>query len=77
MKWIVIGHDKGKVKLVSAGQNQGILPKGSFLTIESDDPTEKAKFIARVDSSDQDFPYAPAPMIVDMGLSPLKQDQKC
>jgi Cdc6-like AAA superfamily ATPase len=77
MKWIVIGHDKGRVKLVSAGQNQGILPKGSFLTIESDDPTEKAKFIARVDNSDQDFPYAPAPMIVDMGLSPLKQDQKC
>ena len=73
MKWIVIGHDKGRVKLVSAGENQGLLPKGSFLTIESDD----AKCILRVDNSDQDFPYAPAPMIVDMGLNPLKQDQKC
>jgi len=73
MKWIVIGHDKGRVKLVSKNTNQGILPKGSFLTIESDE----AKFILRVDNSDQDFPYAPAPMIVDMGLDPLKQDQKC
>lgn len=73
MTWIVIGYEKGKVKLVSKRSNMGLLPKGSFLTIDN----ELGKFILRVDASEQDFPYDPLPMIVDMGLKPLKQDQKC
>lgn len=73
MTWIVIGYEKGKVKLVSKRSNMGLLPKGSFLTIDN----EQGKFILRVEISEQDFPYDPSPMIVDMGLKPLKQDQKC
>ena len=40
MSWIVLGEDKGKIKLVSKrpgqGELAGLLPKGSFLTIETD-----------------------------------------
>lgn len=73
MSWIVVGYEKGKVKLVSKRSNTGLLPKGSFLTIDN----EQGKFILRVDASEQDFPYDPSPMIIDMGLKPLRQDQKC
>lgn len=73
MSWIVLGMDKGKVRLVSKSSVTGLLPKGSYLTIEQD----KAKFILRVDGSSQHQPYSPSPMIADMDLSPLKQDQKC
>ncbi len=76
--YIVLGEEKGKVKLVSLnktenGKNPGILPKGSFLTVE----TENNKHILRVDDSQQNEPYAPAPLLADMDLKPLKQDQKC
>jgi hypothetical protein len=73
MPWIVVGEDKGKIKLVSKNNVDGLLPKGSYLTIESG----KTKFILRVDDSRQEFPYSPTAMIVDMDLSPLEQDQKC
>lgn len=75
MKWVVLGEENGKIKLVSKNDvdSKGILPKGSYLTIEDND----SKFILRVDSSSQYVPYSPSPMIVDMDLSPLKQDQKC
>ncbi len=36
MKWTVIGERDGKIKLVSIGVT-GILPKGSFLTVEDHD----------------------------------------
>lgn len=73
MEWIVLGENKGRIKLVSKGSTTGLLPKGSYLTIEKED----CKFILRVDESVQNEPYAPSPMIVDMDLSALKQDQKC
>jgi len=73
MKWIVLGEDKGAIKLVSKSGTEGLLPKGSFLTVEN----EKGKFILRVDNSQQNEPYSPSPLIVDMDLTPLKQDQKC
>jgi len=77
MKWIVLGENKGKINLVSKkekeGERGGILPKGSYLTVEKED----TKFILRVDGSKQNEPYSPSPMIVDMELSPLRQDQKC
>ncbi|MFX0141077.1 MAG: ATP-binding protein [Candidatus Hodarchaeota archaeon] len=71
--WIVLGEDKGRVKLVSKSGITGLLPKGSFLTIEEGD----TKFIIRVDDSTQTEAYSPAPMLADMDLSPIKQDQKC
>jgi Cdc6-like AAA superfamily ATPase len=72
--WVVLGEEKGRIKLVSKNEPQGgILPKGSFLTIEEDGK----KFILRVDDSQQTEPYSPAPMLADMDLSPLRQDQKC
>lgn len=78
MSWIVLGEDKGKIKLVSKtpGPKElaGLLPKGSFLTV---DTGKKTKFILRVDESLQHEPYSPTPMIVDMDLSGLSEDTKC
>jgi uncharacterized protein len=76
--YIVLGEERGKVKLVSISRAEkrnspGILPKGSFLTVE----TENNKHILRVDDSQQNEPYSPAPLLADMDLGPLKQDQKC
>ncbi|KAA0004708.1 MAG: ATP-binding protein [Thermoplasmata archaeon] len=73
MEWIVLGEEKGKIKLVSKQGVTGLLPKGSYLTVEEGEK----KFILRVDNSYQDEPYQPSPMIVDMDLSGLKQDAKC
>ena len=76
--YIVLGEERGKVKLVSINKSEkdkrpGILPKGSFLTVE----TDNNKHILRVDDSQQNEPYSPAPLLADMDLGPLKQDQKC
>lgn len=73
MGWIVLGEENGRIKLVSKSETSGLLPKGAFLTVENEDGI----FLLRVDDSRQNEPYSPAPMIVDMDLSPLKQDQKC
>ena len=73
MTWIVLGEDGGKIKFVSKNDVTGLLPKGSYLTIEE----KGVKFILRVDNSSQDEPYSPSPMIIDMDLSPLNPDQKC
>ena len=73
MVWTVLGEEKGKIKLVSKNEVSGMLPKGSYLTIEEGE----TKFILRVDNSLQHESYAPSPMLIDMNLSPLKQDQKC
>lgn len=79
MAWIVIGEEKGKIKLVSKkpkdGEIPGLLPKGSFLTVES--PDSSTKFILRVDDSLQQEPYSPSPMIIDMDLTGLYEDRKC
>jgi hypothetical protein len=73
MTWIVLGEKNGRIQLVSKGDVKGLLPKGSYLTIEEG----KTKFILRVDDSQQSEPYSPSPMIIDMDLKPLEQDQKC
>ncbi len=75
MRWIVVGEEKGYVKLVSKSEVSGILPKGSYLTVE-DDENGKTKFILRVVKSIQYNPYSPSPFIVDMDLTPLKADQR-
>lgn len=73
MEWIVIGEEKGYIKLVSKSGTSGLLPKGSYLTIERNDN----KYILRVDESYQNEAYTPSPLVIDMDLFPLKQDQKC
>jgi hypothetical protein len=75
MNWIVIGEERGKIKLVSKTGTTGILPKGSYLTIEKEDTG--SKFILRVDDSHQNELFTPSPLVVDMDLTPLKQDQTC
>lgn len=75
MEWIVLGEKGGKIRLVSKSNTSGILPKGSYLTIEL--PDTGSKFILRVDDTEQSESYSPSPLIVDMDLSPLKQDQAC
>ncbi|MEM0342759.1 MAG: ATP-binding protein [Thermoplasmata archaeon] len=70
-----MGEENGKIRLVSKTGTSGILPKGSFLTVENQD--SGAKFILRVDETRQIEPYSPSPLIVDMDLEPLKQDQVC
>jgi Cdc6-like AAA superfamily ATPase len=75
MIWVVLGEEKGKIKLVSLSKTNGLLPKGSFLTIE--DKENNTKHILRVDESQQTEPYSPSPLLSDMDLSPLRPDQKC
>jgi uncharacterized protein len=79
MAWIVLGEDKGKIKLVSKthspNEEPGLLPKGSYLTVESKE--SGSKFILRVDESRQSEPYKPSPLIVDMDLEGLYGDTKC
>lgn len=72
-KWIVIGEKDGKAQLVSKEGVSGLLPKGSFLTIQQDE----TKFILRVENSGQTEIYKPSPMIVDMDLAPLEHDRHC
>ncbi|MEM3445558.1 MAG: DUF87 domain-containing protein, partial [Thermoplasmata archaeon] len=73
MTWIVIGEENGAIKLVSKRGTPGLLPKGAYLTVESEDN----KFLLRVEKSYQDSPYSPSPLIVDMNLPSLPQDRKC
>jgi len=79
MSWIVIGEEKGKIKLVSKSNSKeevpGLLPKGSYLTIEH--PDTDTKFILRVDESIQYEPYNPSPLIIDLDLNGLYGDTKC
>lgn len=73
MNWIVIGEKKGFIQLISKNNVTGMLPKGTFLTIEEGN----TKFILRVEESFQYEPYSPTPLIIDMDLSPLMQDRIC
>lgn len=73
MTWVVLGEKNGKILLTSKSSVSGILPKGAYLTVED----KNTKFILRVDDSQQLEPYSPSPMIIDMDLMPLQQDQKC
>ena len=75
-EWIVLGENKGKINLVSKSDVPALLPKGSFLTIESDSDHDN-KFILRVDNSQQNEPYQPSPMLADMDLELLDPDRSC
>ncbi len=73
MRWIVWKEENGKIKLISKQGTRGMLPKGSYLTVEDED----AKFILRVDDSRQTEPFEPSPLIADMDLSGLEADRQC
>jgi hypothetical protein len=73
MVWIVLGEKNGFIQLVSKGEVKGMLPKGAYLTIQEG----KNKFIIRVGESQQSQTFSPSPMLIDMDLNPLSQDQKC
>ena len=78
MEWIVLKYKKGGMyQLVSKtpkkGEVSGLLPKGSYLTVEL---AKDKKVILRVDDSSQHEPFSPSPVIIDMDLSPMYQDQK-
>ena len=73
MKWIVWKEENGKIKLISKQGTKGMLPKGSYLTIEDED----TRFILRVDDSRQTEPFEPSPLIADMDLSGLNADRQC
>ena len=73
MKWIVWKEENGKIKLISKQGTTGMLPKGSYLTVEDED----AKFILRVDDSRQTEPFEPSPLIADMDLTGLNADRQC
>jgi len=75
MEWIVTGEKSGRIRLVSKSGTDGILPKGSYLTVEM--PESGSKYILRVDETEQIETYSPSHLIVDMDLSPLRQDQSC
>lgn len=75
MSWIVVGQEKGLIKLVSKSSDKnGILPKGSFLTVEPEN--RDAKYILRVEDSMQHDPFSPSPLVVDMDLSTLDAERK-
>ena len=73
MTWIVMGEERGKVKMISKRDSDGMLPKGSYLTVE----LNGKRYILRVDESSQSELFEPSPMVVDMDLSALRQDQEC
>jgi DNA helicase HerA-like ATPase len=73
--WTILGEEKGRIKLVSTIKADGKLPKGSFLTVE--DKEKNQVHILRVTESLQNEPYSPSPMLADMDLRALRQDQKC
>lgn len=75
MTWIVADIKGDRVILISKQGTDGILHQGSYLTIEDND--ENKKFIVRVEDTYQNNPYKPSPLIVDLDLPTLPQDQNC
>lgn len=74
MNMITLTEENGKIILVSKGnRSPGILHYGSYLTIE--DSERDVKFILRVEESYQTTSFEVSPLLVDMDLSPLIQDQ--
>lgn len=74
MNMITLTEDNGKLVLVSKGnKSPGILHIWSYLTVE--DTERVVKFILRVEESYQTTSFEVSPMLVDMDLKPLIQDQ--
>lgn len=72
--WIVTGTEGDLIKLVSSKNVDGILPVGSYLTIEDN---QGVKHILIVEKSYQKSLFEPSPLVVDADLPPLDQDREC
>lgn len=73
-QWIVYRTDSdGNVCLISKGNSGGILPIGTFLTIEDG----AKKFVLRVDKSIQEEKYKPSVFIVESNINLPSQEQIC
>ena len=71
---ITLNEESGKIILISKGnRSPGILHYGSYLTVE--DLERDVKFVLRVEESYQTSTYEISPLLVDMDLKPLIQDQ--
>ena len=77
MNWIVLGTKGENIILTSKGAQEGVLPKGSYLTIEENQKNNKTKFILRVIESTQNELFSPSPLIVDMDLDAMTEDLHC
>lgn len=71
--WIVTGAKGDLIKLVSSKDVDGILPVGSYLTVTD---SIDVKHILLVEKSHQRSLFEPSPLIVDVGLPFLEQDQE-
>lgn len=75
MTMITLQEENGKIVLVSKGDGTpGILHYGSYLTVE--DEKLGKKFILRIEESYQSTSFSISPMLVDMDISPLTEDQR-
>lgn len=72
--WIVTGAKGDLIKIVSSKDVDGILPVGSYLTVND---SKNVKHILLVEKSHQMSLFEPSPLIVDVGLPLLEQDQEC
>jgi len=80
MNWIVLREKSGKIILTSKRtSNSGLLPKGSYLTVEMSltNESDKRKFVLRVEESEQTELYSPSPLLADLNLGLQEADREC
>ena len=80
MKWIVLNEKSGKIVLTSKkASNTGLLPKGSYLTVDMSftNSDDKRKFVLRVEESEQTEIYSPSPLLADLDLGLQEADREC
>tara|TARA_B110000027_G_scaffold126004_1_gene143924 strand:+ start:2623 stop:4212 length:1590 start_codon:yes stop_codon:yes gene_type:complete len=81
MNWIVLYEKSGKIVLTSkTDANSGLLPKGSYITVDMSLPNGRAdnrKFVLRVEESEQTAIYSPSPLLADLNLGLQEADRVC
>ena len=80
MNWIVLYEKSGKIVLTSKkSSNSGLLPKGSYLTVEmkKTNPEDERRFVLRVEESEQTEIYSPSPLLADLNLGLQEADRTC
>lgn len=80
MNWIVLQEKSGNIVLTSKrSANSGLLPKGSYLTIDMSitNPEDNRRFVLRVEESEQTTLYSPSPLLADLNLGLQEADREC
>lgn len=81
MNWIVLFEKSGKIVLTSKkDSNSGLLPKGSYLTVDmglNGELDDDRKFVLRVEESEQTAIYSPSPLLADLNLGIQEADREC